>query len=157
LLFGDRDLIPQYVDDDGNWSWTWAPNDEVDFSILRTGYQSIRGLNLKPQDEPYVFRMRLPLEIRGRITDAETGETIRNIMMVTGGNFDGRNPQIASYWNENNPSRFLDRNYRALFTEPRTDGGHHFRIEAEGYVPFVSEMFTDDQGALQFDVKLERK
>ena len=156
LLLGDRDLIPQYVDDEGNWSWTWAPDDEVDYSIIREGYQTIRDLNLAARDEPYVYRMRLPLEIRGRVTDAESGEAIRNIVLISGGNFDGKNPQQASYWNEDNPSRFTDGNYRALFTEPRDGGGHHFRIEAEGYTPFVSEMFTDDQGSLELDVKLNR-
>jgi len=156
LLLGDQDLIPPHTDDNGNWSWTWAPDDEVDFSIIREGYQSIRDLNLKAQDEPYVYRMRLPLEIRGTVTDAQSGETIRNITMITGGNFDGKNPKIASYWNEDQPSRFTDGNYRALYTEPRNGGGHHFKITAEGYEPFVSEMFTDDQGSLRLDVKLTR-
>ena len=157
LLLGDRDLIPQHADDEGNWSWTWAPDDEVDISIICAGYMSIRELLLKPQDEPHVFRMRLPLEIRGQVTDAETGEVIRNITMITGGNFRGTDPKVASYWNEDNPSRFTDGNYRVLISEPRNGGGHHFKITADGYEPFVSEMFTDDQGSLQFDVKLTRK
>ena len=156
LLLGDRDLIPQHADGEGNWSWTWAPDDEVDYSIIREGYQSIRDLNLAARDEPYVYRMRLPLEIRGQVTDAGTGETIRNITLISGGNFDGRNPKVASYWNEDRPSQFTDGNYRAFFDEPRNGGGHHFKITAEGYEMFVSEMFTDDQGSLQFDVKLKR-
>ena len=156
MLFGGKDLVPEHVDDEGNWSWTWAPEDEVDFSIIREGYQSIRDLMLKPQDEPYVYRMRLPLEIRGTVTDAASGAAIRNITLITGGNFDGKDPKVASYWNEDQPNRFTDGNYRAFFDEPRSGGGHHFKIIADGYETFVSEMFTDELGSLQFDVKLKR-
>ncbi len=157
LLLGDSKLIPQHADNEGNWTWTWAPDDEVEYSIIREGYQSIRDLKLKAQDEPFVYRMRLPLEIRGKVSDAETGEPIKNITLTSGGNFDGKNPRQAAYWNKDRPSKFTDGNYRAFFDEPRNGGGHHFMLEADGYEPFVSEMFTDDQGSLTLDVKLARK
>ena len=119
-------------------------------SILRA-IASFRGGNTKlsPSDKQQVITLQIPLKITGDVTDAQTGEPIESFSVLHGISF-GDGQQVS--WQSNVARQGKNGKYEFVLSYPRP--GHHLRFDAIGYESKVSRKFTDDEGAVTFDVKL---
>jgi len=137
------------TDSQGLFEWDEAPADEVLFDMGKEGYMSVRKFGMSPSVDEYVIVMYRPLRVSGSVVDADSNEPIGEFRLLSGFVWEeGRSP----YWDERSVKRFRGGEYEVEFNEPRE--GYAIRIEADGYLPGVSEVFTDDQGEVVYDFAL---
>ena len=141
--------LPERTDEGGNWVWNWAPEDEIQSLVLKSGFMQIRGKVMTPREEPYVLTMYPPLVVSGRVVDAETNEPLKSFRVVRGSQTDGK-----IYWRR--PSNLEGKNgsFRVTSTEPRSV--HLISIEADGYLPSVSRPIQNDEGQVGIDFELRK-
>ncbi len=144
--------IPRETDAEGRWVWDWAPDDAVLFDVLKQGYMSLRRQSLTAREEEYVITLRRPLEISGRVVDAESKKPIGAFRVVPGIDWDreGGSPS----WMRYNVKDGKDGAYSHQFSEPYPK--YLVRIEADGYLPMVSRPFPADEGKATFDFELSK-
>ena len=144
--------VPRETNAEGLWVWDWAPDDAVLCDILKRGYMSLRKQNLTARDEEYVLTLHRPLKISGRVVDAESKEPIRTFRIVPGLAWgrEGDSPSWMRYRIKNGK----DGTYSHQFGEPYPQ--YFVRIEAEGYLPAVSRLFSADEGKATFDFELKK-
>ena len=82
---GRRDEPSWRTDADGLFLWTEAPQSvRRTMFATATGYETGRVNDITPGDEPHTIRLRARREITVRVTDAATGEPIRQARVVSG-------------------------------------------------------------------------
>lgn len=143
------------TDDEGRWTWTWAPKDavETDFGLTgRVNYLDIRKLPLVPREAEHVVTMLPALTISGRVLDAETQQPVPSFRVVHGYMSTGSIEQIM--WGHRGTQEANNGQYRLMIDQPSRV--HLMRIEADGYQPAVSREFKDDEGSVTYDVSLVR-
>jgi hypothetical protein len=132
---------------DGRIEWTSAPpKDELEFCARKPGWCYTRGIKLVADADEHVVTMRRALEITGRVTDAVSGRPIAEVRAFPGYG-DGPNS-----WERLETRRSRESTYRVLFEEDRLPW--RFRLEADGYAPFISEPIASDHPAI-LDVALQ--
>ncbi len=67
--------IPRRADENGVYSWDWAPSDGVSYSIGKAGYDS-KSITLVPKAQAHRVVLTAPMTISGTVVDAETGNPI---------------------------------------------------------------------------------
>jgi protocatechuate 3,4-dioxygenase beta subunit len=138
------------TDPDGNFEWRAAPPDVVKYSIYKQGLMSLRDHVLPANGEEQVVTMNPELVITGRVTDAASGEPVKNFRLVRGQSFDGSSP---SYWYQDEGTQFSGGEYTFKVNEPTK--AWLLRVEAEGYLPAVSRPFASTEGKATFDFALK--
>jgi protocatechuate 3,4-dioxygenase beta subunit len=73
----------QQTDKDGKFAWRSAPDEAMPFYIGKTGYQQLRGVELKP-GEDNVVALRKVREVQGLVLDAESGLPVRTFKVTLG-------------------------------------------------------------------------
>jgi hypothetical protein len=96
-----------------------------------------RGPLVKADGEEHVIQLRRVFVVSGRVTDARTGELVRKEIKSFPGYGEGENS-----WFRGETRRSTDGVFQVYF-ENRS-GPWRFRIEVEGYSPFVSEWLNSD-------------
>lgn len=139
------------TDSDGYFQWDNAPKDEVGFRIYKAGYMQIDNRPLIASEEEYLITMYKPLSISGKVVDAESGEPVKNFELIPGFQWQGSS-QIT--WQRNHALKLAGGFYEKTFTYPCN--GYSVRIEAEGFKPAVSRLFTSDEESVTFDFELEK-
>lgn len=125
------------TDEEGRFTWDSAPDGLVEFSILKSGYLGLRNRGLLVDGEEKVITMELAPRIAGRVTDAATGEPVKAFRVLLGEAYGG--PEI--YWRE---AALLDGDageFILTHDEPFR-GEAVLRIEADGYLPALSDRFS---------------
>ncbi|MHC4403383.1 MAG: carboxypeptidase regulatory-like domain-containing protein, partial [Planctomycetota bacterium] len=140
--------VPRETGAEGRWVWDWAPGDEVLFDLLKQGFMSIRRQSLLPREEEYVITLHRPLEVSGRVVDAESKEPIKAFRVVPGSEREGRPPS----WRRYDVKDGKNGEYSVQFSEPRPK--YLVKVEADGYLPTVSRSFSADEGKATFDFEL---
>ncbi len=136
---------------DGRVEWTSAPADQrLNLGVSRLPeFATSRGILVKADGEEHVIRLRRALTISGRVTDAQTGEPIREEIKAFPGYGQGEHS-----WYRGETRRSTDGTYKVYFREGSLPW--RFRVEAEGYSPFVSEALQPEKGGqLDRDIALE--
>ncbi len=138
------------TDQNGQWTWIEAPEDEVIFDMLDGKHMDLRQVPLKARDEEYVLTVAPGLKISGKVLDAETEETIPEFQVYLG-----------EVWKEKYPIEFRpvpnvgrDGRYRIDETYPQLY--FQVKIEAQGYEPSTSRKILSDEGAITVDFKLKK-
>ena len=119
---------------DGRIEWTSAPTNESLY-ICASKYPEFsmsRGAPIKADGEEHVIRLQRVCVVTGRITDARTGELIRKETKTFPGYGAGEN----SWW-RGSTRLSTDGTFKVYFGE--WNYPYRFRVEAEGYSPFVSD------------------
>lgn len=137
--------IPRKTDKNGEYVWNDAPSDEVQYDILLQGYLDARNTKLVPTDKQQIVTLSNVLKITGKVTDSETGEPIKSFTVIRGFN--------PINWQADATRSGKNGRYEFVFDYPRP--GHYLRFDAIGYKSEVSRKFTDDEGSVTFDVKLQ--
>jgi protocatechuate 3,4-dioxygenase beta subunit len=144
--------VPRETNAQGLWVWDWAPDDAVVCDILKRGYMSLRNQSLTARDEEYLLTLHRPLDISGRVVDAESKEAVKAFRIVPGLGW-GREGDSPS-WMRYRITDGKDGAYSHQFSEPYPQ--YFIRIEAEGYLPAVSRSFSADEGKAAFDFELKK-
>ncbi|MFH1370609.1 MAG: SMP-30/gluconolactonase/LRE family protein [Planctomycetota bacterium] len=137
------------TDANGRFCWKNAPTDDVLFDIGQTGYMSVRGRAMSPSDSEYVITMHPPLKVSGKVTDAESGDPVKQFKIIPGIDWGTGQPV---YWEQRNSKNVSDGHYEISFDFPYP--AHLLRVEAEGYKPVISRHFDSNEGQVTFDFKL---
>lgn len=139
------------TDSEGYFEWNDAPKDEVLFDMYKKGYMSVRKFSMSASDDEYIVTMYPPLRVSGEVVDADSNEPIRSFKLIPGIKWE-KDDRIS--WEQSRAIKLADGRYEFKFPHPHD--GHIIRIEADGYMPGISRVFTDDEGDVAFDFKLKK-
>jgi hypothetical protein len=135
---------------DGRITWNGAPPDTVLYDIGKRGYMSTRNVAIKAGGDEFVVTLYPVLEISGMVTDAQTGEPIKDFTVTHGYQFQG-NPR--TYWDRDPGIDGNDGRYTYKFDEPMQ--GYVIKVVAEGYLPENSRRLESTEGKVTFDFQLQ--
>ena len=150
------------TDAEGRFAWRSAPSDTVLFELSKNPYQNLRGYPLKASDDERVVVVSLPLRITGTITDAATGEPVKQCTVVPGLRWRPREKGVAGplNWKRHRAKKGTNGRYDITLPNRHTAGGngrytHLLRVEARGYTPVLSREFeaSEDPQTLDFQLK----
>ena len=126
------------TDSDGRFRFVDAPADEVKYGITKQNFMMIEDYVLKPNEENNVVLTDL-LRVSGTVVDADTGRPIESFYTIQGHDYeDDRAPEWHFYMRE----KRLNGKYAFEFFQAWIR--YRIRIEADGYMPFVSEIIRAD-------------
>ncbi len=136
-------------DADGRIEWNSAPPQvQLELYARRADWCYTRSVRLQADAEEHVIAMRRALVVTGRVTDADTGQPISEVKAFPGygaGEF---------AWERLDTRRGANGNFTMQFAENKLPW--RARVEAEGYLPFVSEPLSPDMSGW-LDVALRRE
>jgi len=136
-----------------NWSAQSGPDGRAEWTSARTetmlnicasrhpDFAMSRATLVKADGQEHVIQLRRVFVVAGRVTDARTGELIPAEIRA----FPGYGAGEYS-WFRGETWRSTDGTFRVYFSEGRSP--FRFRIEAEGYSPFVSEWLHPDSSSV---------
>jgi len=128
---------------DGRVEWTSAPTNRM-LNICASrhpDFSTARGPLLKADGEEHVIQLRRVFVVTGRVTDARTGELVRQEIKSFPGYGEGEYS-----WFRGETRRSTDGAFQVYFEN--ASGPWRFRIEAEGYSPFVSAWLQPDSNGV---------
>jgi Carboxypeptidase regulatory-like domain len=133
---------------DGRIEWNSAPTEQVlNLCASKPGWLMTRGIMVKADWQEHTIKLRRALLVTGRVTDADTGETIQEVKAFPG--YGGGD----NCWWRGDTWRSTNDTFQVRFTEEQFPW--RVCVEAEGYAPFVSRPLPRDfSGPL--DVALHR-
>jgi len=141
------------TDAEGRTTWADAPEDRVLYSIYQEGYMQKFMHELQAGGAKEQVVTLLPgLQIAGTVTDAQTGAPVK-VFTALHGWTDGGNRHV--FWDRNEPSAMTN-DGRFNFSEGMEREGYAVRIEADGYLPSESRVFTADEGSVTLEFKLKK-
>ena len=137
---------------DGTVAWSSAPLDTVTLAFYRKDFARIEGVEVSPDGTQHEVTLPAPLRIAGTVTDKATGAPIEAFRVVP----------VLDWLNGGTPyvsrgSAFDAEDGRFDWETDRTDTGHYVRIEADGYMPAMTDMFrVGDDDVLDVALALEK-
>ena len=144
--------VPNRTNEFGVYRWSWAPEDEIRFSISAEGYTPT-NVTLSASETPHTVELFRPLEIAGDVYAKETGQPI-----------DAFTVQSLRYSDlERFPERFSEDSDRAegrngtFLSTPYLEGNYRFKVEAVGYKPFITEMYETGDDVPRLKIYLEKE
>lgn len=139
------------TDAEGRFEWRGAPPDEVGWTILGR-VDILRDLPLKAADAESIVVLRPAIRFAGTVRDARTGASVPAFKVTQG---DTRRSSQNIYWREDEARRFADGTFKYENWDMRFE--HKLRIEADGYEPFESALFSPNQQDEKLEVSLNPK
>lgn len=137
------------TDADGEAVWNGAPEEPVEYHILRDGYASLRDAVVAPQEEPHVIELHKPLRVEGIVTDAMK-QKIGEFCVSLGRKFSG-NDDI--HWIGHDGTMGRNGKFELSYTE--TCDEIYLRIEAKGFKPWVSEAIPFRKSLHKLHIRLK--
>lgn len=140
-FLGGRELLKNRSDENGVFVWENAPEEALGYQFYGAHVLSLPNVtNYGPKSSPHTLVFRNRIRVRGRVVDAETGEPIPSFKLYHGYHHKG-NPREFWQWS-------LESRPRAANAEPAEFSAEladehaliQYRVQAEGYVPRVSEL-----------------
>jgi peroxiredoxin/protocatechuate 3,4-dioxygenase beta subunit len=136
------------TDAQGRWSWADAPNDMVGVTVNADGYYG-DYIQIKAGPEEHVSTLKKTVTIRGRVTDAATGQPIPAFKVILGFDQNG-----LMHWMRYKTVSGTNGSY--TITPDAQFNEYRVRIEASGYYPAVSDIFSDADPPPSVDLALTR-
>lgn len=137
------------VDDNGEFVWDGAPAESVQFDFFGGGFSARRNFAAVQREEPYVVVMNRPTVVDATVTDSETGKPIPEFTAQFGWPR-SRADDISWHY-----AKSEGRNGRHQFRYDETQEELYVRVEAPGYLPWISERFEIAEN-VNLKVPLER-
>jgi protocatechuate 3,4-dioxygenase beta subunit len=147
---------------DGRLKWSGAPDGELAFDIFAPGFMRLSREKAPADGQEHVITLPPALTISGTVQDAATGSLVPSFRLVAGwpvtnpvtGAVDARWSSIDRFWMSFNGGKF-----HHVYDEPvvvvTPNPGFIFKIEAEGYAPFVTRPVALNEGEVQLDAALQ--
>jgi thiol-disulfide isomerase/thioredoxin len=153
---GNRSLTVRIqADKDGKFVWKDAPLDTVycDVDGSSDGYFREQKVALTASDQEITVTLRHALAVRGSVVDAETNKPIDHFTIIHGISF---GPAQPINW-EHIPGSAIEGKAGAFdFSLTFAYPGFAVRIEAPGYQPAESRVFTEDEGTVALEFKMKK-
>lgn len=158
---GARSLSDRlHADDQGRFVWNEAPTDTVycDIDATASGFLREQRVAMTASDTEIIVKVRRALHVTGTVVDAETLQPIPDFLVIRGISFDSKRPISwqrprarggTTTEGEYHNGKF---DYVEDFARP----GYATRIEASGYLPFESQVFSSDESSVNLEIKLQR-
>jgi uncharacterized GH25 family protein/thiol-disulfide isomerase/thioredoxin len=73
--------IPRIADENGIFVWDWAPKEPVNYSVGARGFAS-QEVSLVAKSEPHVIALADARVVTGLLTDATSGEPVKNFLAM---------------------------------------------------------------------------
>ncbi|HPS56091.1 MAG TPA: redoxin domain-containing protein, partial [Sedimentisphaerales bacterium] len=140
------------TDSQGRFHWDDAPADEVKFDFYKKGYSDSREEPLVSSEEEHEIVLYPPLKISGRVTDAQTGETIKNFDITNG--IDWLNGSNDFSFEKQTKKNISDPNGKYEIEITNDYPARLLKIEADGYVTAISKAFKTEDMVVSYDFKL---
>lgn len=134
---------------DGRFEFTNAPDDGVEFAVLKQGYADLRDHVITAGSAELTITMNQPQRVFGTVIDAETKQPIPSFVTISGVGFDN-NSQIS--WRRQDAKPQHDGSFEQTFSYPYPQ--RYIRVEAPGYAPIVSRAFTMDEQTVDLTFEL---
>jgi hypothetical protein len=140
-------------------TWTNAPEQPLPFGVRALGFLNTDA-TLKPDGEEHLIALQAALVISGTVRDAVTGELVPRFRLGVGWPQKRPDGSVEPQWSpgERFWLSFTGGEFRHTLQEGVIGGtpnpGYVFRFEAEGYVPFITQVYQPDEGEARLDVQL---
>jgi beta-lactamase regulating signal transducer with metallopeptidase domain/protocatechuate 3,4-dioxygenase beta subunit len=146
---GNRSLTAVFnADADGRFTWDLAPTDTIYCNISAPGFLSVQGV-LFQIDHANIATLHPAVHVIGTVVDEQTNQPIAAFTIVPGiASGPGRQPN----WDKMNTRRGSEG--KIDFREDWSYTGYAVRIEADGYIPADSRVFTSDEPEVKLEFKL---
>ncbi len=139
--------IPRRANEQGDFIWNWAPEDEVIYSFGQTGYEPIRQRAVTANGEIVVVLMQPKLTVRGTITNAVTGKPVEKFKVAIKP-ADRQRVAVGEQGSQYSKSGSYS------IESPPQDQPYVIRVDARGYAPFASPKMTELYGKVELDIQL---
>ncbi len=146
--------IPRHADENGIYTWTWAPADGVEYLLGAINYDQ-KKQTLVAKDEPHEVVLTAAPTFFGKVLNAKTGEPIKKFRVVPVKAF--RPDFYSTDFQDSSVVEGRDGEYRIEFETYGDTGNRYFaRIEAEGYrTAFSDKSLAGGDPPLELDFRLE--
>ncbi len=145
------------TDAEGRFAWREAPSGVIHFHLGKPGYMTLMSYPLYAHEEEQTIVLPAPLVVRGRITDAETGQPIATATVVPGLVTDG-NPlaERPPNWMDEKRGKAEDGNYQVSLTYCSGLDSAVLKAEADGYSSMTSRTIRFDEEGVVCDFPLRK-
>ena len=142
-------------DSDGRFAWNDAPGDEVQVNVYADGYCNKEKLPLVP-DAAQVIVLTTPTTIKGTVVDGGTGQPVPQFSLLLGAVW---NPGERFIWQRGWGTNRDAEKASGTFTYTLGQPLHQclVQVEADGYLPADSGLFSPDGAAHTFTFRLTRE
>ena len=122
---------------------------------MKSGYADARKTSLTAGDQDVTVKLNSPLKVRGTVVDAENGKPVENFKVVEGLSFSADQP---IYWQNRGDLQRIKPQPGGTFeyTQSYPYPGYAARIEADGYLPAESRVFTMNEREVTLEFKLTK-
>ncbi|MCA9110863.1 MAG: redoxin domain-containing protein, partial [Planctomycetaceae bacterium] len=168
-----QQFLPDKTDEDGLWSWTWAPrDDQLKFVVSHSGYVTVHNVPFTVDKTSQTFNVELetdpsqPQILVGLVFDAETKQPIESFKVQRGYTSKNRlarplEPErYGEGWVDWRPTSYIpgkDGRFLTNITVPFGKGKHVYRVLADGYETAIGEPVMNDDGDPVLNFELERR
>ena len=147
--------IPRRANDQGIYTWDWAPADGVQYRISAKGFDQ-KEVTLVAKPEAHQIQLESPITIFGQVVDAQTGAPVEKFQVIPvkafRPDFYSTNFQAGSVAEGKNGRFKIEIN-----SHGQTGNRYRVRIEADGYrTAFGQKSLAVGDPPLQESFKLER-
>lgn len=123
--------IPRRADEDGVFTWEWAPSDGVKYDIYKSGYDS-KSVTLIAKAEAHRVVLTSPLTISGSIIDAKSGKPIPHFKVMPVKAF--RPDFYSTDFQESRVATGENGEYQIqINSQGQSTDRYRVRVEADGY------------------------
>jgi protocatechuate 3,4-dioxygenase beta subunit/peroxiredoxin len=142
-----------HADRNGKFIWKDPPADEVlcDVEAPNNAFLRSQNVPMTAGGQEIVVTLQRALHVSGTVVDAETNQPIPSFHIIRGISFDKDRP---TDWQRGQNE--LGRNGQFQLTENFPYPGYAVRIEADGYTPAESRVFTADEKQVVLEMKLNK-
>ncbi len=137
---GTTDLLrfQAITDEQGRFTWTGAPTDQVMLYVSATNHYTMRHSMSGNSDELTLYLNRQP-GVSGKVYDAETRKPIDLFNVIKGRKYSPNEPRIR--WERYDTGRFRNGEYVLRLDDYYFQPEARIMVEAPGYVPQISRGF----------------
>ena len=141
------------ADEKGIYEWSHAPEDVIEFSFSHQDHQSRSGIKLMARDEQHEVTLNWPLEISGKVLDAESGEPVQKFQIVLGYQWHSNRESIS--WQNHQQVSHDSKTGSFNMKQSQSVESVQLRVEATGYKPARSRIIKMDEGLVELEFRLE--
>ena len=149
------------TDADGLLEWDSAPDGELSFDIAAEGFMRSGGIKIQADGSEHEITLQPGLTISGTVRDAVTGDPVPQFRLVTGWpSWDPAHNVTNAHWSPIDRfwMSFSGGEFQHTYEEPVLGGVEKptfvFKIEADGYAPFITRSVLASEHNVHFDVTL---
>ncbi len=140
--------IPRRTDKQGDYIWSWAPEDEVIYSIGKKGYQAVDDYAATADGDIKVILLQPNLVVRGVITDGVTGKPVESFRV------DVKPAARRAVAIDAEKVQVSKSGTYEIEVAPQ-HGAYVVRVDAEGYEKYASDELDQMFGSLELAIKLQ--